>query len=113
MERYGLKEKALGKLLIKALNISNDSPDAKALLQWKQGALTSAGNFSERCFDIFSKRDTKPGFGDMTVAEVNDLLDQLSSDQDSKAQLVVIKKFLNSMNSEEMRWIVRIVLRCE
>lgn len=105
---YSMKEKVLGKHLVKVLKISPESPDAQALMNWKQGNAYSAGNFSERCYDIIKKRETKSDYGTLTIGQVNDLLDKLSGDSDSQA---VIQEFYDNMNSEEMRWLIRVILR--
>jgi DNA ligase 4 len=94
------------------LNISNDSPDASSLLQWKQGKVSSAGNFSDRCFEVLEKRDTKEGYGTMSIGEVNDLLDQLSLESTADEQLAILRQFYVKMNAEEMKWLIRVILRC-
>uniref|UniRef100_A0A060SZN6 DNA ligase 4 n=1 Tax=Blastobotrys adeninivorans TaxID=409370 RepID=A0A060SZN6_BLAAD len=105
---YSMKEKVLGKYLVRVLKISPESPDAQALMNWKQGNAYSAGNFSERCYDIIKKRETKSDYGTLTIGQVNELLDKLSGESDSQA---VIQEFYDNMNSEEMRWLIRAILR--
>lgn len=49
--RYHLKEKAIGRLLVKVMKINKDSDDGYTLLNWKQpGASRSAGDFALRCY---------------------------------------------------------------
>jgi DNA ligase-4 len=106
---YGLKESALGKVLVKVLNINVTSPDAEALSKWKSGSVYSAGNFAQRCYEILIKRDTKTTFGNLTIGDVNDLLDKLSTDKEQ--HIPVITQLVHNTNAEEMSWIVRIILR--
>ncbi|TVY81298.1 DNA ligase [Lachnellula suecica] len=112
---YGLKEKAIGKLLVKLLNISPNSDDGYGLINWKlpgQAAPTKmAGDFAGRCYDVLSKRSMRQGYGDMRVDEVNDLLDRLSHTQEEKHQLPIFQKLYNRMNAKELMWLIRIILR--
>jgi DNA ligase-4 len=106
---YGLKESALGKVLVKVLNINVTSPDAVALSKWKSGSVYSAGNFAQRCYEILIKRDTKTTFGNLTIGDVNEFLDKLCTDKEQ--HIPVITQLVHSTNAEEMSWIVRIILR--
>ncbi|KAK6533597.1 DNA ligase (ATP) [Orbilia ellipsospora] len=112
---YGLKEKALGNILIKVLRISKDSDDAYNLMNWKQPRIAGdnkaagAGDFAARCHDAISKRALRSEPGDMNIDEVNELLDQLA--EDSKNQFKVIQEFYNRMNAEELQWLIKIVLK--
>ncbi|KAF3910920.1 hypothetical protein ABW20_dc0109234 [Dactylellina cionopaga] len=112
---YGLKEKALGSILIKVLRISKDSDDAYNLLNWKQPRMTGdsraagAGDFPTRCNDAISKRALRSEPGDLTIDEVNELLDQLA--EDSKNQLPVMQEFYTRMNAEELQWLIKIILK--
>ncbi|ANB12256.1 DNA ligase (ATP) DNL4 [Sugiyamaella lignohabitans] len=109
-QMYHLKENTLGRLLVKVLHLDKKSPDAIALREWKRGPSSTAGNFSERVYDILAKRDTHSTYGDMTVDEVNSLLDTLSTSKSAEQQ-GVLRKFLTGMNAEELRWLTRIILR--
>jgi len=57
---YGLKEKTIGKLLIRIMQISKDSEDGYNLLNWKQPGQTTAsrmaGDFAGRCYEVIMKR---------------------------------------------------------
>ncbi|KAJ6261845.1 hypothetical protein Dda_2644 [Drechslerella dactyloides] len=112
---YGLKEKALGSLLIKVLRISKDSDDAYNLIHWKQPRIggdsraAGAGDFPARCYDAISKRALRTEPGDLTIDEVNELLDQLA--EDSKNHLNVMQEFYTRMNAEELQWLIKIILK--
>ena len=112
---YGLKEKAIGKLIVKVLRIDKNSEDAHALLNWKLPGQTTAsrmaGDFAGRCFEVISKRPMLTKVGTMTIGEVNDMLDKLSSAQKEESQLPIFQQFYNRMNAEELMWLVRIILR--
>lgn len=48
---YHLKEKTIGRLLVKVMKINKDSDDGYALVNWKHpGASKSAGDFALRCY---------------------------------------------------------------
>ncbi|OBT61116.1 hypothetical protein VE03_10828 [Pseudogymnoascus sp. 23342-1-I1] len=82
---YGLKEKTIGRLLVKLMKIDKNSEDGYNLLNWKL-----------------------PG---QTFAKVNQLLDQLSSAPKEEAQLPIFQIFYNRMNADELMWLIRIILR--
>lgn len=112
---YGLKELTLGKLLVRVMKIDKNSEDGYNLLHWKlPGAKSSsamAGDFAGRCFEVISKRPMRTTPGDMTVAEVNELLDRLSVAQKEENQRPIMQEFYNRMNAEELMWLIRMILR--
>lgn len=112
---YGLKEKAIGKILVKIMKINKDSDDARLLLMWKIPGNTSAsrmaGDFAGRCFEVISKRPIRTEVGNLTIAEVNELLDKLSAAQKEEQQISIFETFYKRMNAEELMWLVRIILR--
>ncbi|PNS18209.1 DNA ligase 4 [Sphaceloma murrayae] len=110
---YGLKEKTIGKLLIRVMKIGKDTEDASNLLNWKvPGTKTSmAGDFAGRCYEVLKKRPRITHFGDLTVGDVNDMLDQLSAAQREENQLPILEQFYRQMNPEELVWLIRMILR--
>ena len=113
---YGMKEKAIGKLLVKVMRIDKNSEDGSALLNWKlpgQGAASSrlAGDFAGRCGEVIAKRAMRTRVGDMSIGEVNELLDELAAAQREEGQIPVFERFYTRMNAEEMMWVIRIILR--
>ncbi len=112
---YGLKEKALGKFLVKIMKIDKNSEDGFNLLNWKIPGQSTAtkmvGDFAGRCFEVISKRPILTDVGDMTIEEVNDLLDQLSAAPREENQLPIMDQFYRRMNAEELMWLIRVILR--
>lgn len=113
---YGLKEKAIAKLLVRVLKIDKNSEDAQNMLNWKLPSQNrvgagSAGDFAGRCFDVISKRPMRTAVGDMSIAEVNEQLDKLSLASKEEDQLPIMQRFYQRMNAEEMMWLIRIILR--
>ena len=112
---YGLKEKTIGKLLVKVMKIDKNSEDGFSLLNWKlpgqSAASRMAGDFAGRCFEVVSKRPMRIRVGDMSIGEVNELLDRLSAAQKEENQLPIIEQFYERMNAEELMWLIRIILR--
>ena len=88
---YGLKEKVIGKLLVKIMKIDKNSEDGLNLLNWKlpgqSAASRMAGDFAGRCYEVLSRRPITTNFGDMSIEEVNQRLDQLSSASKEDQQL--------------------------
>jgi len=114
---YGLKEKAIAKVLIKLTRIGKDSDDAKHMLNWKlpgqlnKASASTAGDFAGRCYEILSSRQLKTEYSDMTIAEVNNALDKLSQVGAEDEQVKIFQRFYRRMNAEEMTWLIRMVLR--
>ncbi|KAH9832417.1 DNA ligase 4 [Teratosphaeria destructans] len=112
---YGLKEATIAKLLIQVMKINKDSEDGYNLLHWKlpgvKASSAMAGDFAGRCFEVISKRPMRSMPGNMTIAEVNELLDRLSVAQKEENQRPIIEEFYKNMNAEEMMWLIRIILR--
>ena len=112
---YGLKERSIAKLIIKMLKIGPKTDDASNLLNWKLPSQTAggvvAGDFSSRCHVVLKKRPMRTEVGDMRIAEVNELLDKLAAAQKEDEQLPIFTEFYNRMNTDEMTWLIRIILR--
>ncbi|KAK1621759.1 DNA ligase I [Colletotrichum phormii] len=112
---YGLKENAIGKLLVKLMKIDKNSEDGHNLLHWKLPGQTTfsrlAGDFAGRCFEVLSKRPMRTEVGDMTIAEVNEMLDKLAASAGELENLEVFEVFYERMNAEELMWLIRIVLK--
>lgn len=110
---YGLKERNIGKILVKILGIDKNSEDAQNLANWKLPGQksTSAGDFAGRCFEVISKRPRRTKVGDMRIGKVNVLLDQLSASQKEDEQLPIFQEFYQNMNADELMWLIRIILR--
>ena len=112
---YGLKEKAIAKLLVRVVKIDKNSEDGLSLLNWKlprqRLGPTATGDFAGRCHSVLSKRQLRSQPGDMDVEEVNKLLDKLSLAQKEEAQLPIFETFYRRMNADEMAWMIRIILR--
>ncbi|KAL8905852.1 MAG: hypothetical protein Q9207_002372 [Kuettlingeria erythrocarpa] len=112
---YGLKEKTIAKILIKVMKINKNSADGYNLINWKQPAQGSssrmAGDFPGRCHEVIGKRPFRTEVGDMTIGEVNELLDELAAAQKEDLQQGIFEKFYKRMNADEMMWLIRIILR--
>ncbi|KAI0476627.1 ATP dependent DNA ligase domain-containing protein [Xylaria cf. heliscus] len=109
---YGLKESAIARLLIKLMRLDRHSDDAQSMLKWKRPDQSSAaGDFVDRCYNVLSKRPTRIDPGDMRVADVNEMLDKLAAVPGEKAQLPIIETFYQRMNAEELKWLIRIILK--
>ncbi|KAI4672813.1 DNA ligase (ATP) [Alternaria triticimaculans] len=114
---YGLKEKAIAKILIKCTSMKPKSIDADHITEWKlpsqlsSASNASAGDFPGRCYDVLSMRQMKTEYSDMSIAEVNNALDKLSQVGAEEEQVKIFKRFYRRMNAEEMTWLIRMILR--
>ena len=112
---YGLKENTIAKYFIDVMKIDKQSEDGYNLLNWKQPGLTNAsrmaGDFAGRCYEVIKKRPMRSQPGDMTIGEVNDVLDQLAVASGKESQTPIFAEFYHRMNAEELLWLIRIILR--
>lgn len=112
---YGLKEKAIARLIVKLLKLNPSSEDGFNLLNWKLPGQTTAsryaGDFAGRCYEVLSKRAMRTKVGNMRIAEVNQALDKLAAAQKEETQMPIFEEFYERMNAEEMTWLIRIILR--
>ena len=108
---YGIKEKVLAKNLVKIMKIDKNSGDGWALINWKLPGQRMAGDFAGRCYEVILKRPFRVEVGDMTIAEVNERLDQLAAAPKEENQLPVLDEFYRRMNPEELMWLIRIILK--
>ncbi|KAJ5893525.1 Nucleic acid-binding OB-fold [Penicillium taxi] len=112
---YGMKEKVIGKMLVKIMKITKESEDGYNLLNWKlpgqSTATRMAGDFAGRCHDVLSKRPMRTDPGNMTIEEVNEKLNQLSAAAKEDQQLPILTDFYRRMNPDELTWLIRIILR--
>lgn len=63
-------------------NIDMHSEDAKSLVNWKVGFRNSAGDFPERCYEVLKRREGNRPSKNLSIDQVNELLDKLSMDPD-------------------------------
>ncbi|KAI1373020.1 ATP-dependent DNA ligase [Hypoxylon crocopeplum] len=112
---YKLKESNIGKLLVKLMRIDRNSEDGYNILHWKMpgqsAAVRAAGDFAGRCYDVLSKRPMRIDPGDMRIADVNEMLDKLSVASGESEQLPIFEIFYHRMNAEELKWLIRIILK--
>ncbi|PSR83316.1 hypothetical protein BD289DRAFT_370164 [Coniella lustricola] len=112
---FHLKEQTIAKLLIKLMKISSKSEDGHNLLNWKvPGKSISsrmAGDFAGRCFEALDKRPLRTEPSVMRIGEVNELLDKLAAAGGEAEQLPIFEEFYKRMNPDELKWLIRIILK--
>ncbi|XP_004487997.1 DNA ligase 4 [Cicer arietinum] len=110
---YGLKESVLATSLIDALGLSKDSHDALRLVNWRKGGSktgVNAGNFALVASEVLQLRQGTAS-GGLTIKELNDLLDQLSSSENRAEKTLVLSTLIQKTNAQEMKWIIMIILK--
>ena len=68
------------------MKINKTSDDALALINWKLpgrggggfGMVNTAGDFAGRCYEVIKRRPMRTSPGELTIAQVNEMLDKLS-----------------------------------
>ncbi|KAL6559046.1 DNA ligase (ATP) [Orobanche hederae] len=110
---YGLREHVLATCLIDALGMSRDSPDSQLLLNWRKGGPKSgafAGNFSLIAAEVLQRRQAITS-GDLTIKELNELLDRLASCENRSEKTSTLSDLIRKTNAQEMKWIIMIILK--
>ncbi|KAI4335354.1 hypothetical protein L6164_014007 [Bauhinia variegata] len=110
---YGLKESVLATYLIDALGMSRDSEDALRLVNWRKGGAktgANAGNFAQVAAEVLQRRQGMQS-GDLTIKELNDLLDQLASSENRAEKALILSTLIKKTNAQEMKWIIMIILK--
>ena len=49
-------------------------------INWKKADHKNAGKFPDICYDMIESRQTNRKFGNMSIGEVNELLDRLGTE---------------------------------
>ncbi|KAH8160460.1 hypothetical protein CIB48_g7792 [Xylaria polymorpha] len=100
------------RLILPTSDRERGSDDAQSMLKWKRPDQSStAGDFVDRCYNVLSKRPARIDPGDMRIADVNEMLDKLTTVSGETAQLPIIETFYQRMNAEELKWLIRIILK--
>lgn len=113
MERgqYGLKEKTLAKYFTEILSLPKR--EKEALYHFKNPGKKlpgcPAGGFVEVFYYVLQNR--APESQNMTVEEVNQKLDELSSSFDKDDKKRILTEFIKRMNALELKWICKIILK--
>ncbi|XP_025209212.1 DNA ligase 4 isoform X1 [Melanaphis sacchari] len=111
---YGIKETALGKLYVKILCLAKDSPDAQRLLNFRVPKVSgpTAGDFAETLYWVIRSRFEDNG--SMTIADVNQLLDEIAlkyATNESKEVEQILQSALFKFSANEQKWLVRLLLK--
>ncbi len=114
---YNLKESALAQALIDAVGLEKGvQSDAKRLEYWREGN-DSKGDLVETAYDCVlvqncsrSYKSAKDG-SSLTVGQLNCELDALANAENKKDKAKVLRKLILALSPEEMKWVLKIVLR--
>jgi DNA ligase 4 len=105
---YGLKEKNLSKVISDSLNLTKE--DYLRLHHYKNPSFhkngIGIGDFSLCVHDVV-KSYCKQQYS-LTITDLNDMLDELVN---SKGQLNVFRRMFVTCTAEEIKWIIRIILK--
>ncbi|KAK0144697.1 DNA ligase 4 [Merluccius polli] len=111
---YGIKENMLAKLLIHALGLPKDGPEANKLLNYR--APTSAqgqvGDFASMAYFVLKKRCA--GQQSLSIKEVNGFLDSVAANNASKQKERVrggLLHLLTQSSALEQKWLIRMILK--
>ncbi|KAF0894154.1 hypothetical protein E2562_034886 [Oryza meyeriana var. granulata] len=108
---YGLKEAALASVLVDALGIAKDSPDAVRLTNWRRGGGgRNAGNFALVAAEVLQRRQGMTS-GGLTIKEVNDALDRLAATENRSEKASILSSLIKKTNALEMKWLLMIILK--
>ncbi|XP_053139773.1 DNA ligase 4 isoform X2 [Hemicordylus capensis] len=111
---YGIKEVMLAKLYIELLNLPKDGKDALKLLNYRTptGSRGDAGDFAMIAYFVLKPRCLKQG--QLTIQQVNDLLDSVASNNAAKRKDLVKKSLLQLITQSsalEQKWLIRMIIK--
>lgn len=109
-QSYAMKETTIAKIYVHILGISERSEDGFRLLHWRRPVSDAeAGDFANAVY--LSLLNRCQDRGTLSIAALNNALDQLCAAQDRNQKYVVLQKLLRHTTALEQKWIVRIILK--
>ncbi len=113
---YGLRDKGLGLAILSVLGIPPNTRDGKRVRYYTKPDYAGplAGNFARVVKQVTKSRLSSaadPNKQNLTIGQVNELLDQVCHTNDKKERHVVLCKLFTKLCCEEMFWLCRIVLK--
>jgi len=113
MERgqYGLKERTLGKYYSELLSLPKKETEALTNFKDPKKQLPGcpAGGFVEVLAFVLKGRVGQTQ--NLSVEQVNNLLDELANALDKNSKKKVLAKLIRSMNDVEQKWLAKIILK--
>lgn len=120
---YFMKDVGLSRLISKMYKIPKSSVDHTRVHDWKRNyhdlkkLTTDRKRLRTLSFilaqQVAERRDTHPKGDEVTIDEVNDVLDQLAGDEIDKSdhQISLLKPFIDRLSTEELQWFFRVILK--
>lgn len=120
---YFMRDVGLARLVTKMCKIPKNSADYKRVNDWKKNYHDyKRQNHDKRKLRALSyilaqqvseRRDLQPKGDDVTIAEINDVLDNLGMDELGKAekQIELLRPIIDRLSTEELRWFFQIILK--
>lgn len=99
---YGLQEKTLRQLYIKALKLHKNSADAVKIIQCSEEDLPSV---------IHEVMKTRTSEGNLTIYEVDDVLTQFSDNQKQSFQENELRRIILHSNALDQKWFCKMILK--
>lgn len=120
---YFMKDVGLSRLISKMYKIPKSSVDHKRVHDWKRDYHNLKKTTTDRkrlrtlsfilAQQVAERRDTQYKGDEVTIDEVNDVLDQLAGDEIDKSehQINLLKPFIDRLSTEELQWFFRVILK--
>ncbi|KAM4794698.1 DNA ligase 4 [Rhinophrynus dorsalis] len=111
---YGIKETMLAKLYIKVLGLPKEGKDALKLLNYRTPTSShgDAGDFAAVAYFVLKSRCRKEG--SLSIEEVNDLLDSISSNNAARKRELMEKSLMHLIahtTALEQKWLIRMIIK--
>ena len=100
---YNLQGKSFRQLLLKVLQISNESADGIKIIQCSEDSLPNLA------FNVMKTRTTEDS--SLSVFKVDSTLTLLSEDYQKSAQETQLKYLIQNGNALDMKWLVKMILK--
>ncbi|CAM9104087.1 unnamed protein product, partial [Ectocarpus fasciculatus] len=118
-QRYGLKQAAVAKTYVDALQLNRSSSDAQRLIHWKDQSRAQnvhstgavGGDFCSILENILMTR-VRADSSTATLGDINSLLDRLTEAYGEAGKVSFIREHvLTKFNAREQKWLMRIIFQ--
>ncbi|CCH43527.1 DNA ligase IV [Wickerhamomyces ciferrii] len=109
---YNIKDQVLGRRILEILKIPKNSETTSKIMNWKRSRSAKAARMSDICIEVIQARRTDKKGGELSIGDVNDILDEMSKDEFKKEQQnKMLIELLDKMCFLELRYFFDILLK--
>lgn len=109
---YNIKDYTLGRRILEILKIPKNSETTETIMKWKRSGNAKGARMSDICIDVIKSRRTDNKGGNISITEVNQILDRLARfDLKKEEQIEILSYLLENMSFMELKYFFDILLK--